>query len=207
MRLFVAIDLDHGAREAIAGEQKRVARQIVGTDNSALSLVPPERMHLTLLFLGEVPAMRSPRGAADRGEPDDVRGPSSAAVIEAMHDDMDGVPFGVAFAGLGVFPSRGAPRVLWVGVANGRREIMGIQRQIADRFVRLGASLEDRAYHPHLTLARWRAARPADRHRALAADSGGEVARIDVAAVTLYQSRLSSSGPTYTALASAPLRP
>jgi 2'-5' RNA ligase len=110
------------------------------------------------------------------------------------------------FAGLGLFPAHRAPRVLWLGLSTGAAEAIDLQRRVAARLSTIGVTIEERAFHPHLTLARWREARNADRRRIAAADHGTEVARIDVGAVTLYQSRLSSSGPTYAVLARAPLR-
>jgi 2'-5' RNA ligase len=186
-RLFVAIDLDDDARRAIAAEQKRLMREFAG--ESLLRMVRPEQMHLTLVFLGEV---------------DDVR---AAAIVDAIHGDVKAAPFPIVFAGLGVFPPHGAPRVLWLGVTTGREQAIAVQRQITDRLSRVGIEPEQRAYHPHLTLARWRTSTPSDRRRLLSADRGAEIARVDAMAVRLYQSRLSSSGPSYTALAQAALRP
>ena len=187
MRLFVAIDLDDDVRRAIAAEQKRLMRELPG--ESSLRMVRPEQMHLTLAFLGEV---------------DEVRG---AAIVGAMRGDVKAPPFPIVYAGLGVFPPHGAPRVLWLGVTTGRDAAIAVQRQIADRLTRVGIEPEQRVYHPHLTLARWRTSTPADRRRLLAADHGAQIARVDAAAVTLYQSRLSPSGPSYTALAEAAFRP
>ena len=187
MRLFIAIDLDDDARRDIAAEQKRLMRELAGA--SSLRMVRPEQMHLTLAFLGEV---------------DEVRG---AAIGDAMRGDVKAGPFPIVYAGLGVFPPHGAPRVLWLGVTTGRDDAIAVQRQIADRLTRVGIEPEQRAFHPHLTLARWRTSTPSDRRRLLAADRGAQIARVDAAAVTLYQSRLSPSGPSYTALATAALRP
>ena len=188
MRLFVAIDLDDDARAAIAAEQNRLKRALSGSDPSSARWIEPERMHLTLVFLGDV---------------DEARG---AAIVDAMQAGVDAAPFRMVLAGLGVFPPRGAPSVLWIGVTTGLREVTSVQRQIAERLARIGVELEKRPYHPHLTLARWRRAHSDDRRRAIAADRGTEVARVDVATVTLLQSRLSSSGSRYTTMASAELR-
>ena len=186
MRLFVAIDLNDGARRAIAVEQERVAETL--GPSSSLRWVRPDQMHLTLVFLGEIEEARA------------------AAIIGAMDKNIDEVPpFTIAFAGLGVFPSHGAPRVLWIGLSAGAREAIELQRRIVDRLSRAGVTLEERAFHPHLTLARWRQARPVDRRSVAAAERGLEIARVEVESVTLYQSRLSSAGPTHTAVAHAPL--
>ena len=188
MRLFVAIDLDDAARAAIAGEQKRL-KSVIGETRSTLKWVRTDHMHLTLVFLGEVPE-------ASAG---DVVGAIGAPVAQA--------PFDLALSGIGVFPPRGAPNVLWIGAAAGVAESVELQRQIAGRLRPLGIALESRPFHPHLTLARWKGSRPADRERARAGESDRVIATVHVDHATLYQSRLSSAGPTYTALARATLSP
>jgi 2'-5' RNA ligase len=73
------------------------------------------------------------------------------------------------------------------------------------RVTALGIEVEDRPFHPHLTLGRWRRSRPADGASALAAAPSGAIARVPVACATLYESRLSASGPSYLARARANL--
>lgn len=191
MRLFVAIDLDEAARSAIAREQKRIASAI-GRDNAdkALTWVAADRMHLTLVFLGEV---------ADAAAP---------AIVEAVGRDVAQVPFDAVLGGVGVFPpdtSRKPPRVLWLGVGEGAAAIVSVQREMASRVSALGQGLDDRPFHPHLTLARWRRSVWSDRRRVDAAAGPHAIARMCVDHVTLYRSLLSSAGPSYTPLARANL--
>jgi 2'-5' RNA ligase len=182
MRMFVAIDLDDRARAAAAEAQQLAARL---TGRSSIRFVDPQRAHLTLAFLGEIPA------------------PQSDRVIDAMQASIDGVrPFRMAFGSLGIFPPRGAPRVLWLGVSEGARDIIALQHAVAARLAGLGVSLEDRAFHPHLTLGRWKQARPSDRPP-LDAAAPAPAGAMTVDRVTLYESRLSSEGPAHIALAHA----
>jgi 2'-5' RNA ligase len=187
MRLFVAIDLDEAARQAIAGEQKRLMR-VFGRQDRSLRWVQVDQMHLTLVFIGHV---------------DEERG---ARIADMMSAEIRLSPFTMSFGRVGVFPPHGAPNVLWLGVAAGAQEAVDLQRVVADRLEPAGVERERRAYYPHLTLARWRMSRSADRVRALDASRDQEVARVTVDSVTLYQSRLSPAGATYVALARAPLR-
>ena len=185
MRLFVAIELTDAARSAVTVEQQRIASAFSG--KSMLRWVKPEQAHLTLVFLGQVDASRAP------------------AIIETIRRDVDLTPFEMVLDGLGVFPPRGAPRVLWVGVTGGANETALLQREIAARVTALGIEIEERAFHPHLTIARWRESRPADRERAPGAASRGALARGGVHSATLFESNLSPAGPSYTALAHANL--
>src|SRR5438067_4019640 len=186
MRLFVAADVPDAAREAIAAEQKRIASALRGSAGS-LRWVKPNHSHLTLVFLGDV---------------EDAR---VASVVDAVGRDVDALPFDIAFEALGAFPPRGAPRILWIGIGAGAAALVDLQRELTRRVAALGIPLEDRPFHPHLTLARWRDSRPLDRQRALAQTPAGAIARACIRGATLYQSRLSPAGPSYTALARATL--
>ena len=188
MRLFTAIELSEDARLAIAAEQKRIAEVVGRGAAGSLKWIRPEHMHLTLVFLGEIEEARAP------------------AIIRAMGDDIgEAGPFAIVFAGIGMFPPQRAPRVLWLGLSRGANETIALQRRVVERLSPTGVAIEERPFHPHLTLARWRESRQADRRPVAAAERDAEVARVDVDAVTLFQSRLSSSGPAYTVLARAPL--
>jgi 2'-5' RNA ligase len=83
------------------------------------------------------------------------------------------------------------------------QQVIDLHTLVRDRLVRAGAEVERDSYEPHLTLGRWRGRGRAPRSRLPA---GNEmVAAVDVAAVTLFESRLSSAGPSYTRLAQARL--
>jgi 2'-5' RNA ligase len=183
MRLFVAIDLTDEARRQIADVQQRLVARIGG---SGLKLVRSEHLHLTLAFIGEV---------------DEERG---RKIVGSMEVPFDQRPFEIEFGGVGVFPPDGRPRILWLGVTHGAMSSVRLQEAVATRLEPFGMEREERPFSPHLTLARWREGRRSDARRLLA-DEVGVVARMPVHAVTLFQSRLSGSGPTYSVLAQASL--
>ena len=198
MRLFVAVDLPDEARQAIAVRQKLWAGPL-SKSRDGLKLVEPSRMHLTLLFIGE------------------AREGSVPAIVESMSAPASVAPFDVTFGGVGVFPLRGAPRVLWIGITDGAAHLERLQREVAERVRAAGVAFDDRPFHPHLTLGRWRGAwrrrpsavrrsTPERLRRELAVlDRADRIACVSVTRATLYQSRLSSSGPAYAALAHANL--
>jgi 2'-5' RNA ligase len=180
MRMFVAIDLDDTIKQFAVALRPPV-RQLLG---AAFRFVNPQQLHLTLVFMADAPPER---------------------VVPALDAPIDMPPFDLAVGGLGVFPPRGAPRVLWLGLTEGAREVIAVQKIVAGRLRSLGVALEDREFHPHLTLGRWRQSRPSLRP-SLPADSKA-IGRMTVDHVTLYESRLSSEGPTHIALARARLEP
>lgn len=182
MRLFAAVDLTEETRAAIGAAQRQIASRL-GFDR--LKVVRPDHLHLTLAFAADVPEARG------------------GALIDAMNGDILQAPFQIAFGGVGVFPPAGAPRILWLGLTQGVREAIELQQHVATRFDAVGIALERRPFHPHLTLARWRESRRADRH--CVPQTARTLATVEVSSVTLYQSRVSSSGPTYVQLAQAHL--
>ena len=193
MRLFVAVELPEETKRVIAAVQKRIAAAL-GSARDSLKLVKPEQIHLTLLFLGEVQEARV------------------QPVIDAMNIAVDLPVFDIAFGGAGVFPSRGVPRVLWIGVTEGAPPLTILQSEIARRIRALGIAFDDRPFQPHLTVGRWRESRGRARGtpKPLRREGGAlrkvaEISNLQVTRATLYQSRLSSSGQAYTALAHATL--
>jgi 2'-5' RNA ligase len=112
-------------------------------------------------------------------------------------------PFRLTLSGLGMFPERGAPRVLWLDIREGRRELAAVHGEISRRLA-AGQARRTRKedFRPHLTLARFR-----DRVRR--SDLAGleafraELRSAPIDRVTLYESRLSPDGHAYTALAQA----
>src|SRR6266545_7776575 len=115
MRLFVAIDLPPDARLAIVNEQHRIASAL-----TSVRLVNAEQMHVTLVFLGDVPDARV------------------AAVVETIKLDVEMPPFDIVFGGAGVFPPRGAPRALWIGINEGQDRVIALQQILADRLGAVG---------------------------------------------------------------------
>lgn len=106
---------------------------------------PPERWHLTLLFLGAVP----PESL------ETLTGRLGRAVAGAG-------PMTLRLEGSGRFGSARRPQVLWAGLAGDTTELgaLAVRLHRAARSLRL--AVEDRPFRPHLTLGRWRPGRPAD---------------------------------------------
>lgn len=182
MRLFTAIELgdEVRTRARMLLDELR-ARAHRAAPHAKLTWVSPDRMHLTLRFIGEV---------------DETQG---AKIIGALREALALAPFTVRWEGLGAFPPRGAPRVLWVGVASGRDALIDAEDQVSARLETLGISREDRPYSPHLTLARVR--EPAGlKAGPLFEKLDGSLGETRVEAVTLFQSHLSPKGPSYVTL-------
>jgi 2'-5' RNA ligase len=183
VRLFTAIDIGPDAAAgagALAADLRARAQR--AAPRARITWIPPERMHLTIRFIGEA---------------DEALG---QAIVTALEPPIAVAPFELRLAGCGAFPPHGAPRVLWVGVVSGEDELQAIEHDLSRRLEGVGVPPEGRPYRPHLTLARVR--EPAGlKSRALlgvCADAPVGAARVE--AITLYESRQSSGGPTYVPL-------
>jgi 2'-5' RNA ligase len=182
-RLFIAVDIDDATREQVSRIAGRVREQIASAAKA--SWVLPARMHLTLQFFA----------SADDTLEQRVRAALAHMIPEAAFD--------LTLEGLGIFPPRGSPRVLWLGIRDGVDELQRIQKGLERA---LGASGGHAgSFTPHLTLARFRdRVPPAILAQIADIQASAGPSRID--RVTLYESRLSPGGPTYLPLAQAPLQ-
>jgi RNA 2',3'-cyclic 3'-phosphodiesterase len=183
MRLFTGVELDasvvHAAGELVAELARRSQRL---APNARVAWVTPERMHVTVRFIGRQ---------------DD----EACARIRAVLDDPVSVlPFTVRVERLGSFPPRGSPRVIWAGLSGGVEGLESVERDVTARLSRVGIPPEDRPYSPHLTLGRVKepgGLQTAALFRDLADIVLGATT---VEAITLFESRVSSKGPTYIPL-------
>jgi 2'-5' RNA ligase len=136
-RAFVAIELDQALREVIGDLQARLGPRLGG-----IRLVRPEGIHLTLRFLGDtspaqVETLRPRLAVAAAGCP-----PAEARV-----------------AGLGTFPERGSPRVLWLALEV-PPPVLDLQHACERAARAAGFEREERPFRAHLTLGRWRERAP-----------------------------------------------
>ena len=176
MRAFVAIELDARLREAI-GELQALLRPRLG----GIRMVRPEGIHLTLRFLGE----------ASPAQIETLR-PRLAAAAAACP------PCEARVAGLGMFPERGSPRVLWLGL-DVPPPVVDLQAACERAARAAGFEREDRPFRAHLTLGRWRERAP--RPELPPAELGPT--RLET--LVLFRSDLRPDGALYTALGRFPL--
>ncbi|HHW14226.1 MAG TPA: RNA 2',3'-cyclic phosphodiesterase [Firmicutes bacterium] len=183
LRVFIAVDLP----SSLQGRLGSVAERLHGLPGDA-RWVSAAHLHLTLRFLGEL-------------EP---------ASVELVKETVGRVasrhrPFSLALGGLGLFPERGAPNVVWVGVDAGRAELMALQRDLERELELSGFPPEDRPFTPHLTLARLRGAEPGAWREAAGRFGKDPLLSFVVREVRVMRSDLTRRGPIYSTLAVAPL--
>ena len=189
VRVFVAVGLSGPAREQLIDAVERIRAEVP----DGIQWANPGGMHLTLKFLGNI-AAAGVEPLLKRLEP-----------VGASHR-----PFELQLAGLGMFPNRRAPRVLWVGIGGDLEVLSTLQQATEDAINGLGYPPEQRPFRPHITLGRpRRALSDADRGRIGAVVSSvapPSPVRWRVEAVDLMRSELHPSGARYTVLGSVPLQ-
>jgi len=185
-RIFVAVALDAALREAVADLQRRVEEA-----GAPLRWVKPENLHFTLRFLGSISEAQLRR------------------VQIAAREAARGVaPFVVSLAGLGAFPGRERPQVVWVGVGEGAEPLRALAARLDDALARQRFPREPRGFEPHLTLARVKEQRLwADVRRVLAVFQAAPVGHQEVASLAVMESLLRPQGPVYTQVEEVPFSP
>ena len=176
MRLFVSVDLD-GLEEAIATVQDPL------TDAGGIRLTDPDRVHVTLKFLGEV---------------DGSRVSDLVDALETAVEESDVGPFTTEFGGLGAFPSAEYIRVVWVGVRTGGDDLTQLHEAIERKTVDLGFDPADHAFTPHATIARMDHAGGKERVQRALRETDPTVGTREVDSIRLTESVLTDDGPEYT---------
>jgi len=192
MRLFLALDIDPEIRA-------RIAQFMDGVRGFAPDArwVSAESLHLTLKFIGEWPGERLDE-------------------LKRTLAEVRGQPTEITFSGTGFFPTPKSARVFWIGIQAGP-ELASLAGAVDTAASSLGIEKEQRAFTPHLTLARTGSGRPqrmsSDRanfsfrrlQEKLAAMPAPVFGTMSPREFFLYESKLSPKGAEYTKLASFPL--
>ncbi len=183
----MGIEIDEGVRLAAVDAGARFRARLRAPLHARW--VPAENLHITLWFIGEVPD------------------PRAAEITSALSPQFPHPPFDADIGGLGAFPPRGAPRVIWLGIRAGQQDLQALHGLVRARLQPLGIEPERRPYSAHLTLARVKDAprQRADAMRLALADTPAEAGSTRVAHVTLFRSRVSSRGSVYEPLLRVPL--
>jgi 2'-5' RNA ligase len=184
VRTFLALDLDDAILDRLES-----ARRALDDGQSRVNWVERENLHVTLCFLGDVPdelladVCRIAEGAA--GE------------VEAFEFDV---------RGLRPVPPHAAPRMIWADVRDPTGRLVLLQEKLADALVGLRLRQEERAYKPHITLARVKfASDPHGLRRAAEAMADEDFGVQHAEEVVAYASHLTPEGPVYSAIARAGL--
>jgi len=172
MRLFIAVNFPETVKAYIREAADRLRR---GAAEGRFA--GPESAHLTLAFLGDV-------------------APSRIKDIKASMDAAAGEHFALTLAGAGAFRRSGGD-IWWIGVEKAPA-LAALQTRLAQALESAGFPPEERAFRPHVTLARRVVLRPDFDGEAFRRSVGSAVCAVDE--IALMRSDLRPEGPLYTKL-------
>lgn len=144
-------------------------------------------MHFTLKFLGEQPA-----ALPEKLEP----------LLAQLAGETS--KFSLGLGPGGVFPEKGDPRILWLGLAAGADRLKSLAEKIEAACFELGLPKEEKPFKPHLTIGRVKN-HPARFERALLEQ--GVPGEMEVKSFSLVESRLGPFGPSYSMIKEYFLKP
>ncbi len=190
LRLFIAVTLPEEALAACAKETRRV-EQALGSLAKGVRFPRAEGLHFTLKFLGPTA--------------EELVAPLRAA-LEKAAAQVD--PFALSLGGLRAFPTPRRPRVVYLATTEGVSPMLALSAAVEQHVSPLGFPSEARGFTPHVTLARVKDFKAAQRIGARVAELPAlAVARFEVRDVALMLSELGAGASRYTALARIPLGP
>ncbi len=170
MRLFVGLDLPWETRVRLA--------TLAGSGIPGAKWVPIENYHLTLRFIGEVPAFRAEE------------------VDEALLA-LRARRFAIELSGVGTFAKGGRETTLWVGVVK-NPQLDHLAGKVETALQRAGLDPERRRFAPHVTLARLDNAPPDKLAAFMQAHNLFRDGPIEVEHFTLFSSLLGKEAAVYT---------
>ena len=183
-RLFIAVDPSKRVRAA-------ALKAVQPLHNLPVNIrwLPPDALHLTLVFLGDTDTGRIPE------------------LENAMETAADTDAFEAVCRGLGVFGSRRHPRIVWAGIEDPDARLAQIRARLTTLLEPLGWAPEARSFHPHLTLGRVRSPDPTGALTSTIAEAKNtDFGPVPVDKVTLYESILEPQGARYISLKQVPLK-
>ena len=177
-RVFCAVELPELVRARLEDHVSRLRKEVL---DAAASWSRVENIHLTLKFFGNVEVKQIARisEAAER-------------VVKQFST------FQIAVGETGVFPRASRPQVLWISVSDPSRQLTALQEKLENECAAEGFLKENRAYRPHLTIARLRKAEGARQLAETHLRMPFEPVEIEVKEIVVFRSELSPKGSKYT---------
>jgi RNA 2',3'-cyclic 3'-phosphodiesterase len=186
IRAFIAIELPSEIRRKLDEVEQQIQARAAKTARHAVRWVATDKIHLTLKFLGDMSADQIPAAVDLLTE------------AAAGHSGIE-----LVIGGSGAFPNPHRPRVIWVGCEGGQG-LIRLHKAVDQAMEHLGYPAETRPFSPHLTLGRVGENAGAEELAHLVSALGqthvGELGRVQVERIHLFQSDLRPDGPIYTSL-------
>ena len=182
-RIFISVEISENVKRFVHEHIKGLKKIQSGM---RVSWVRPDKLHLTLRFLGEI----------------------EEALISRVRESVDEVAkktpsFRLTLTKTGVFPNKKRPRVFWLGMQDYAGILPGLKKDLDERLEKIGFESEDRIFQPHLTIARLRQAKGARDLVENHLETVFEPIEFGVTEIAVMESRLENTGSVYTKLSGA----
>ena len=169
-RLFIAIDMPEPVTSLLADLNPHLP---------GVRWLKPEQIHLTVSFLGNV-------------------GPIAEDTLREKLAAIRFTAFFMPVQGVGTFPAKGRPNVIWAGVGNGHPQLFHVYKKVQEAALGAGLQPELRAWHPHITFARCRDVSPEAIRPFLKQNAELDAGLVRVESFSLYSSIPGPIGSAYT---------
>ncbi|OQW98474.1 MAG: 2'-5' RNA ligase [Elusimicrobia bacterium A5] len=188
MRLFIAVNIKAETKNKIAHIQS-----VLKKNCNDVKWIETENLHLTLKFLGEVDEHRKNLIS------EKLRQAPLDKILYLMGQAIIGIKkFEIYFEKIGVFPSESFPRVLWLGVGEGKVELENLAQKIENLFTEIDFEREKRSFSAHLTLGKFKSSQKSrEEISGIIGKMLSEKISDIVEAVYLMKSILTPRGPIY----------
>lgn len=177
VRVFVGFFVTKRIQEAVEKLQAQAEGFIRG------KWVEPQNFHITFQFIGEVEQERL------------------VDLLKSLQEVAKGLkPIKVKYRGLGVFPNLDRARVLWIGVAEGHRQLIDMAKSIVKANKQIGIRDEGKPFYPHVTVCRIKEFEKKALKNLLRQHENTSFGEDFIDRIALIKSSLTSVGPIYTVI-------
>lgn len=178
IRVFISVEIpDKSCLDAPLSELKAF---------NGVRTSPPEQIHITLRFIGDVDESKVDR------------------IEDCVRRAAEGTePFEVTVAGTGAFPNRGRPSVVWIG-ASPEKPLAGLADRIGANLKKAGIPFDSKPFKSHVTIGRCR--EKVDLDGFFDEFSDREFSRFTCSEILVMKSVLGPRGARHTVLRRVPLQ-
>ena len=184
LRLFVAIETPRLIRPHIGEIRDRLRES--GAD---VKWESDEKLHATIKFLGDT---------------DEELLPEIVSTIGGVAQTF--LPLDVRYKGVGCFPDKRSPRVVWVGMEDLTGSLGSLHDEIESALLGFGFEKEERSFHAHVTLGRVKGVSRIQNLLRMMESITFESQPVAIREIALIKSELKPSGSVYTTLKTIPLK-
>ncbi|MBN2229897.1 MAG: RNA 2',3'-cyclic phosphodiesterase [Candidatus Thorarchaeota archaeon] len=178
IRVFLSVDIDTPPLISRISEIQRKLNK----EAAKMKLVEADNIHFTLRFFGDTPVTK----------------------VQEIKECLSGIsirPFDIKISGVGAFPNKRRPRVIWIGVTENSQIMTDLKLKVDELLRKIGYQPEKTKFTPHATIARIRNIKDSQLMSSNLDDLIDEpVGNMKVSKVNMKKSTLTPSGPIYETL-------